>query len=653
MRRRWRIAAHPGADNSGIGSGSRTNEGRTSRVCGIAGFVGEGDASVLKRMSDAIVHRGPDAEGLWCDPATGVHLGHRRLSIVDIGGGTQPMWTADGALGVVFNGEIYNHVELRTELAALGHAFRTDHSDTEALLHAYREWGPDCVRRLNGMWAFAILDRGRRRLFCSRDRFGKKPLYYALRNGTFLFASELGALRMHPLAPSRTSSRSLRKYFAYGYIPAPSTILEGVFRLPGGHSLTFELDTRTVNVQKYWDFVIEPFDTVPANAEAEWGERLVELLSAAVKRRLMSDVPLGFFLSGGIDSSSVAALATRHMDRARMNTFSIGFEEASFDESRYAQQVAGALGTKHHADVLSLDKARALLPEIARRLDEPLGDSSLLPTFLLCRHARTQVTVALGGDGADELFAGYDPFRALRAAEAYDRFMPRPVHQALRLVMGRLPVSHGNMSLDFRIKRTLRGLSYPPRLWCPVWMGTLEPAEIAALFREPVDLEDVYSEAIEQWDACRQPALVDKVLQFYTKLYLQDDILTKVDRASMMHSLEVRAPFLDVDLVDFVRRIPHEYKFRHGVTKYILKKALANILPRNILERSKKGFGVPIGSWFRQGMLDFSGVTDWKGLDAQFVRRKIGDHRANRSDERAFLWNAWLLGQWRAGACAT
>jgi asparagine synthase (glutamine-hydrolysing) len=499
------------------------------------------------------------------------------------------------------------------------------------------------------MWAFAIYDRNERRLFCSRDRFGKKPLYYAIRNGTFIFASELSALRKHPLTPSRVSTRSLKKYFAYGYIPAPSTILEDVFRLPGGHSLTFDLATRDVRVEKYWDFVIEPFDAVPANPEAEWGERLVELLSAAVKRRLMSDVPLGFFLSGGIDSSSIAALATRYMDRSRMNTFSIGFEEASFDETRFADQVASMLNTNHHSDVLSLDRARSLLPEIVRRLDEPMGDSSLLPTYLLCRHARSQVTVALGGDGADELFAGYDPFRALRAAEIYSKLMPRPVHEAVRLVMSRLPVSHANMSLDFRIKRTLRGLSYAPQLWCPVWMGTLDPEEIAALFREPVDLEDVYSEAIEQWDACSQPAIVDKVLQFYTKLYLQDDILTKVDRASMMHSLEVRAPYLDIELVDFVRRIPHQYKFRNGVTKYILKKALETVLPHDILYRSKKGFGVPIGPWFRGGMLDEGTPTDWGPLDPEFIRRRFADHRAGRSDERAFLWNAWLLRQWQVG----
>ena len=619
-------------------------------MCGISGFAGDGDLVVLKRMNDEIVHRGPDAEGLWRDEAARVYLGHRRLSIVDLEGGAQPMWTPDGMLGVIFNGEIYNHLELRQELVALGQNFHSDHSDTEVLLHGYRAWGADFVSRLNGMWAFVIYDRVRRRLFCSRDRFGKKPLYYMLRDGTFAFASELSALRRHPLAPTQTSARSLKKYFAYGYIPAPATILEGVFRLPGGHSLTFDLATRVARIEKYWDFVIEPFDTIPANPEVEWGEQLVELMSASVKRRLMSDVPFGFFLSGGIDSSSVAALATRHMDRGRMNTFSIGFDEATFDETRYARRMASELGTSHHADVLSLEKARTLLPEIVRRLDEPMGDSSLLPTFLLCKHTRSQVTVALGGDGADELFAGYDPFRALRAAEAYNKLMPRPLHEAIRMVMSRLPVSHVYMSFDFRVKRTLRGLSYAPQLWCPIWMGALDPDEIRELFREPVDLEDVYSEAIEQWDACRQPDLVDKVLQFYTKLYLQDDILMKVDRASMMHSLEVRAPYLDIDLVNFVRRIPHQYKYRRGVTKYLLKKALEKVLPQEILYRPKQGFGVPIGPWFRQGMLEQNAPPNGSVLDPAFIRRKYADHRADRNDERAFLWNAWLLGEWEAGS---
>ena len=610
-------------------------------MCGLAGFVGHGSVEDLRRMNAALAHRGPDDDGTWVEPTTRVFLGHRRLSIVDIGGGHQPMWTPDGQLGVIFNGEIYNHMELRAELVAEGCAFQSDHSDTEVLLHGYRTWGPSFTQRLNGMWAFVLYDRHAGRLFCSRDRFGKKPFFYTVQNGTFVFASELSAIVKHPAVTASVSRRSLQKYFAYGYIPAPHSIYEKIHKLPGGHSLHFDVASQRMSIEKYWDFVIEPFEEVPADPEGEWGERLLALLSDAVKRRLMGDVPLGFFLSGGVDSSSVVALAARHMDRERMRTFSIGFEEASFDESSYSAQMAAHLGTQHHVDVLSLEKAASLLPAIAAKLDEPMGDSSLLPTYLLCKHTRAEVTVALGGDGADELFAGYDPFRALRAAELYGRFVPRPLHMAAKLLISRLPVSHENMSFDFKIKRTLRGLGQRPPLWCPVWMGPLDPAELAELFDEPIDVEDVYAEAIEQWDACKQPNLVDRVLQFYTKLYLQDDILVKVDRASMMHSLEVRAPYLDSEVVDFVRRIPHRYKFRKGETKYLLKRALADVLPSWVLGRPKKGFGIPIGRWLEQGLLPIDPGA-LPSLDRRFVQARLDSHRQGRSDERAFLWNYWL-----------
>ncbi len=617
-------------------------------MCGIAGFVGPGDSADLRRMNAALVHRGPDDEGIWFDEACRVFLGHRRLSILDLAGGHQPMWTHDGRLGVIFNGEIYNHAELRKELVALGHAFRTDHSDTEVLIEGYRAWGESLTTRLNGMWAFAIYDRAKRSLFCSRDRFGKKPFYYLHRPGAFAFASELSALVQHPAVERRVSQRALIKYFAYGYIPSPLSIYEGVRRLPGGYSLTYDLATDAVKLGRYWDFVLEPFDRIPADPEGEWGERLRDLLDRAVKRRLIADVPLGAFLSGGIDSSAVTAFAARHVPRGALKTFSIGFNEPSFDESRHAQRVAQLFQTEHHLEKLSIEQARALMSPIAGKLDEPLGDSSLLPTYLLCGHARKHVTVALGGDGADELFAGYDPFHALSLANAYSRVVPRPVHRAIQFAVARLPVSHRYMSLDFRLKRTLRGLSYPARLWCPVWMSTLDHGELAELFLQPLDIEDVFSEAIEEWERCTQKTLLDRVLQFYTKLYLQDDILVKVDRASMMHSLEVRAPFLDIELVDFVRRIPGSYKFRNGETKYILKKALEPLLPDDVLRRSKKGFGVPVGKWFREGaiqpMLNGSSM-----LEEKFVRQRLREHQAGKSDQRAFLWNAWMLEHWALG----
>ena len=330
----------------------------------------------------------------------------------------------------------------------------------------------------------AIHDRDRGCLFMSRDRFGKKPLYYFKEGETFGFASELPALLQHPSCPRDLSPLSLKKYFAYCYIPAPRSIYERVWKLPGGHSFTFDLASRELKTWRWWEFVLETGG--PLRDEEILCEEIRATLERAVQRRLMSDVPLGVFLSGGIDSSAIAALAAKHVPAGQLNTFSIGFNEASFDESGYAQFVAERLGTRHRNETLDLDKSTALLPEIVARLDEPLGDGSLLPTYLLSRFTRQHVTVALGGDGGDELFAGYDPFRALRAAELYAKFVPRPVHHAIRLLAARLPVSHENVSFDFKIKRTLMGLSSPPKLWNAVWMGALEPSGLAQLFREPV-----------------------------------------------------------------------------------------------------------------------------------------------------------------------
>ncbi len=622
-------------------------------MCGIAGFVGSGDRATLQRMTDAIRHRGPDAEGHWVEEIAGVFLGHRRLSIVDLACGAQPMWTRDGNLGVVFNGEIYNHAELRAELQQSGADFQSDHSDTEVLLHAYRAWGDAFVERLNGMWAFVIYDRARQRLFGSRDRFGKKPLYYFHEGGTFGFASEITALMQHPQCPRNLSALSLKKYFAYCYVPAPRSIYERVWKLPGGHSFGYDFASRELKTWRWWEFVLD--DGLGAlrgkvklrlkDIESHC-EEIRDALDRATKRRLMSDVPLGVFLSGGIDSSAIAALAAKHVPAGQLNTFSIGFDDPTFDESHYAKLIANDLGTRHHHDTLDLDKSAALLPELVSRLDEPLGDGSLLPTYLLSRFTRQHVTVALGGDGGDELFAGYDPMRALRTAELYAKLVPRPIHAGLRHLAARLPVSHANLSFDFKVKRFLRGLSHPAPLWNPVWMGALEPSDLSELFQEPADPEEIYSEAIEAWDRCAQPNLVDRALQFWTQIYLQDDILTKIDRASMLCSLEARSPFLDIEVVDLARRIPWPLKVHGGTTKWILKQAVAPLLPAEIVARPKKGFGMPIGRWLREGKFSFDLDAVPPGLDRAFLDRKLAAHRAGRSDERLYLWCQWLLNAW-------
>jgi asparagine synthase (glutamine-hydrolysing) len=612
-------------------------------MCGIAGFSGAGDLQDLQAMMDALTHRGPDAEGKWRDLKTGVHLGHRRLSIIDLQHGTQPMSLPDGSLIVIYNGEIYNHLQLRAELQALGHQFMTDHSDTEVLLHGFKEWGEDLPQKLNGMWAFAVYETSRNRLFLSRDRFGEKPLFYTRQNGTFAFASELKALLKHRRVTSGISHSSLRKYYAYGYVPSPSSLYEKIYKLPGGCSMWVPLSEDQFTIQRYWDFVLDPFERIPKNPEQEWGEEIRSLLRQSVKKRLMSDVPLGVFLSGGIDSSAIAAYAAQEMGGTRLSTFSIGFEDASFDESGWSRRMAEKLNTEHHQQQFPIEALVDILPEMTSKLDEPVGDSSLMPTFLLCRTARQQVKVALGGDGADELFAGYDPFRALKFAELYSRLVPRPVHQAIRLLAARLPTSHQNISKDFILKRTLRGLSYPSRIWNPVWMGPLEPLELGELFAEKIDPEEVYSEAIELWEANPGKNIVDRTLEFYTKLYFQDDILVKLDRASMMNSLEVRSPYLDVDLVDFVRRIPSNYKYRQGQTKYIFKKTMEPVLPKEIIHREKKGFGSPIGSWLKNGTLVFASSPERSAGESVFFQNKINEHLSGKADHRLYLWSRWLL----------
>lgn len=614
-------------------------------MCGIFGFSGIGDKKDLARMDVALAHRGPDANDVWIDKSHSLYLGHRRLAIIDLSDGAQPMATKDGDLCIVFNGEIFNHKELRQELEKKGYIFQTSHSDTEVLLHGYREWGKILPKKLNGMWAFTIYDKNKGQIFISRDRFGQKPLFYTKQNGTFAFASELSALIEHSNVTKTVSTKSIQKYFAYGYIPAPGSLYKNIYKLPAGNNMIVSLENQDIHIEKYWDFELEPFENIPKNPEEVWGEQLRDLIENAVKRRMVSDVPLGVFLSGGIDSSAITAFASKHSANRKLLTFSIGFEEASFNESNFAKHTSELFNTNHYCDTMSIDKALSIIPHITKHLDEPMGDSSLIPTYLLCKDTRKHVTVALGGDGADELFAGYDPFLALSLSNLYSKIVPKSIHPAIQSLTSFLPTHHTNMSLDFKIKRVLRGLSYKKELWNPVWMGPLSPKELSELYLSPVNTDEIYSEAIEQWDTCKQTNLIDKTLQFFTKLYMIDDINVKVDRASMLNSLEVRSPFLDIELVDFVRKIPSDYKFRNNQTKYILKKALEPILPKEIINRSKKGFGIPIGKWFKDDSLSFG---ENNTNHSYFLQKRLKEHIAGRNDHRVYLWNQWLLNQFIA-----
>jgi asparagine synthase (glutamine-hydrolysing) len=609
-------------------------------MCGLTGFVGAGGRADLDAMAGAILHRGPDEAGFHVEPEHALYLAFRRLAIVDVTGGHQPMWNEDGSVCVLFNGEIYNQAELRDALQARGHVFRSDHSDTEVLVHGYEEWGDGLPARLNGMFAFVVWDRPRQRLFAARDRFGEKPFFYVARPGFFAFASELSALIRHPAVDRTIDPRALQKFFAYGYIPAPSALYRGARKLQGGCSLTLDLADFRVREQRYWRFAIDTDEHAPESRVPDLTEELRALLDTAVARRLVSDVPLGIFLSGGIDSSVVLALAARHRAPGSLDTFTIGFNEPSFDESPYARAVAAAIGSRHHERILDFDTARGLAGDVLARLDEPTGDASILPTYLLSAFARESVTVALSGDGGDELFAGYDPFAALGPASWYDRLVPPPVHLVLRRLAGMLPHGTSNMSLDFKLRRALMGLSYPPGVRLPVWMSPLEPARIGALFDAPMRTEELYSEAIEAWDNARAANPIDRTLEFFTNFYLPDDILAKTDRAAMMVSLEARAVFLDNDVVDFCARLPHGYKYRRGVRKFLLRRAAEGLVPEAVLKRPKKGFGIPFARWLRQ-MPATPPLAAIPGLRPGWIAERWSAARAGEEDERLLLWS-WL-----------
>jgi asparagine synthase (glutamine-hydrolysing) len=618
-------------------------------MCGICGSVGRDrvDRQAIARMTRSLRHRGPDDEGFFVrehEDGVAVGLGFRRLSIIDLETGSQPIGNEDGSVQVVLNGEIYNFRQLRSELESRGHRFAT-HADTEVIVHLYEESGPRCVDRLNGMFAFALWDDRRRELLLARDRFGKKPLYYANVGGTLLFASEVKALLEHPRCPRELDFESLCRYLALEYVPTPRSIFNGVHKLPGGHVLRWH--EGRASVERYWDLT---FGEPDERSEAELVDEFRSRFCDAVRRRLVSDVPLGAFLSGGIDSSSVVAMMVESAPKGTVKTFSIGFDEPSFDESNHARVVAAHFGTDHHEEVFTPRVMIDLLPTLADALDEPFGDASILPTYLLSRFTRESVTVALGGDGSDELLAGYPTFAAERGARLYR--VPRLLHEGVvEPIADRLPVSTDNFSLDFRIKRFLRGARTTRETRHALWLGSFSPAEQeAVLLRPPAD---PFAEQRLALSAAPTTDWLERLIYLYTKTYLQDDILVKVDRASMACSLEVRAPFLDVELVEFLAAIPPGLKLHRLRTKHFLKRAMSGLLPPGIAERPKKGFGIPVGKWFKG---DLRGTLEEElsperikrqGIFAPAeVQRLVSEHLTGRRDHRKQLWTLLMFQLW-------
>jgi asparagine synthase (glutamine-hydrolysing) len=623
-------------------------------MCGITGIAdlnGPISPEVLRQMANTLRLRGPDDESYYIpvpEPGgTAVGFGFRRLSIIDLSGGRQPMSNEDGSLWIVCNGEIYNHAELRLELQASGHTFRT-HSDIEVLLHLYEEIGPECVTKANGMFAMAIWDSKNQTMFLARDRMGKKPLYYRATPSQLIFGSEVKALLMHPDCPRELDARNLSKYLAYEYVPAPHCIFKGLHKLPAGHWLTWKRGQ--TRVQRYWD--VQFSHSSHRRSENEIAEELLERLKQAVRLRLISDVPLGVFLSGGLDSSSVVAMMAELMPPSQIKSFSIGFEDKSFDESEHARRVARFFGTDHREQILQSKTLLDILPEISAFLDEPMADASIIPTYLLSKFTRQYVTVALGGDGGDELFAGYPTFQAHRMAQFYK--VPRALHERMiRPMAERLPVSNDNISFDFKVKRFLRGMGSRPEIRDQIWMGSFTPAEQSLLLQGPAAEIDTYDDILEAEKNCVSGNGMEKLVYLYCKFYLQDCILTKVDRASMACSLEARAPFLDYTFVEFVGSIPFDLKLKGLKTKYILKKAMQKKLPPEIVGRRKKGFGIPVAKWFRNGLrsllldtLSESRIRQQGIFNPTEVTRLVDEHLRGSKDNRKQLWTLFIFQLW-------
>ncbi|HKV30773.1 MAG TPA: asparagine synthase (glutamine-hydrolyzing) [Candidatus Dormibacteraeota bacterium] len=624
-------------------------------ICGIAATPAAPPSHLsIERMCAAITHRGPDDEGVLL--LDGVGLGSRRLSIIDLEGGHQPIANEDETLWIVFNGEIYNHPELRQELIAAGHRFRT-RTDTEAIVHGYEQWGDGCVERLNGMFAFAIWDRRKRTLLLARDRVGIKPLYYAVEPRRLLFASELKSILTAPGVAPEVDPVALDDYLALEYVPSPRSIFKGIAKLPPGHILTWRQSDGGHRIDRYWDVDLSASEDSPdGRSLEEHAQGLRSVLKAAVRAELISDVPVGVFLSGGIDSSSVAATMAE-LSPGNVNSFSIGFSDPSFDESAHARRVASHLGLNHHEMTFEPDTLLALLPELHRSLDEPFADASILPTLLLSRFTRQHVKVALGGDGGDELFAGYPTLQAHRLARYYGLLPGFVRREIVPSVVDRLPVSTDNISLDFKLRRFVSGALLPVAERHATWLGAFGREERSRLLAPDLQeairaagAPDTVAEHFARQHA-RDP--LNQVLYLDMKLYLENDILVKVDRASMMASLEARVPLLNAKLIDYVLRLPISLKLRGLRSKFLLKHAMRDRLPADILHRSKKGFGIPLAKWFlgplREPLLEAlhpDRIKDDGFFRPEAVRQLLDDHLAGRRDNRKQLWTLFVFSRW-------
>ncbi|HEX8844387.1 MAG TPA: asparagine synthase (glutamine-hydrolyzing) [Pyrinomonadaceae bacterium] len=621
-------------------------------MCGIVGIVrppeaGPVDRELLSRMCEAIRHRGPDEDGYYLNGPTGLAM--RRLAIIDLKGGQQPIHNEGRTAWIVFNGEIYNYPELREKLEKLGHKFYTN-CDTEAIIHAYDRYGSECPKHLRGMFAFAIWDESRQELFLARDRVGKKPLLYAQVNGQLLFASEFSALLLHPDVSREIETDAIHYYLSFMCVPAPLTAYRAIRKLEPGHTLRWK--DGEIKIERYWQ---PDFSKKIKVSEEEAGERAVAELREAVRVRLMADVPLGAFLSGGIDSSAVVALMSEESSEP-VKTFSIGFEEQDFSELHHARRVAEHVGADHHEFIVRPD-ALEVLPTLVEHYGEPYADSSAIPTYYVSRETRQHVTVALNGDGGDECFAGYERYAAMQLAEKYHR-LPNLLRKGLvERPIGWLPGAENARNRVARVKRFMRAASLPKVERYLRWVSVFDHEAKQALYSDSFQHQTSGLSAasfLEPWFARANGAgVVDATLLADTMTYLPNDLLVKVDIASMAVSLEARSPFLDHHVIEFAASLPEKMKLRGLTTKYLLKRVLKRLLPAENLGRRKMGFGVPIGHWFRNEMQGFVRETLLSEKAArrgffkpESVRRMVEGHIDGKQDFAHQLWTLLMLELW-------
>lgn len=629
-------------------------------MCGIAGAVWW-DASVaierpvLQRMTDAIRHRGPDAEGHYftgsgTGSSAGVALGHRRLSIIDVGGSAQPMGNEDGSIQIVFNGEIYNYKELREQLVG-SHQFRTD-GDTEVIVHLYEEYGLDFVTHLRGMFALAIWDNNQQRLVLARDRAGQKPVFFRRDDHRFVFASELKALLQIPGIPRELDRDSVLEFLTLQYVPAPRSMLKGFRRLPPAHIATLQNGD-----YKEWSYWTPPYDQPDLERQsiADWQEELRSEMSEAVRLRLRSDVPLGAFLSGGVDSTVICGLMQTQLDQP-VKTFSIGFPVKAFDERAYARQTAEMLNTDHREAVVQPD-ALQTLPQLIWHYDEPFGDSSAIPTMYLSRMTREHVTVALTGDAGDELFCGYDRYRAVRIAQRLD-LIPRSLRRLMSTTASILPTNVRQKSFRRRLKRLLETLSQDPERRYLNWISIFNRDKLQELVSddlwERAEQLDPARHIFESYQLCPNRDFVTRTTATDLVSYLPGDLLTKVDIASMATSLECRSPMLDHKVMELAARMPLEVKQSMNQGKRVLIETFADLIPSDIQTRKKMGFGVPIDHWFRNELKDLltdvllsQRAADRGLLERSVVQRLIEEHTTGVFDHAYRLWNLLCLELWQ------